>query len=163
MSTRKTLNTLLMPTKGTLSYAKIATKVNEWLRDQMDTGRELETQRISAENVRRIFEDLIAQPSRITLEALAAVQEVPLADLFEAVGYFIPTKNMGKFLTLVSEETNVSEESRELIQIAEFIIANKGLPDSDDPILKEQQTRLIQMMRQIHRTIRSEAEGDTTE
>lgn len=79
---------LLRATKGSDSYPVIARRVSAWMRSQYEQGRPIPTS-ISAEQVRKIFEDMVAKPAAIYLEALAAVQHVPLDDLLIAAGYAI--------------------------------------------------------------------------
>jgi hypothetical protein len=80
----------LRPTKGEDSYPKIAIRASNWFRAEKEKGRDLPIDRISAEHVRRIFEDMTARPDMIYLEALAAVQNVNLGSLLSAAGYAVP-------------------------------------------------------------------------
>ena len=83
----KTLGDVLRPTKGDSSYPQIANRANAWFRQQLDSGRPMGITRMSAEQVRRIFEDYTERPRMEYLEALAAVQSVDAKDLFQIAGY----------------------------------------------------------------------------
>lgn len=86
----KTMGDILRPTKGVESYAKIALRANNWLREEADKGRKLEVFRMSSEQVRRIFENETASPKPIYLEALAAAQRVDVNELYKSAGLPIP-------------------------------------------------------------------------
>lgn len=88
---KQSLGDILRPTKGEESYTKIAIRANEWIRKQIDSGRDLNIKHMSSEQVRRIFENITFNPAMIYIEALAAVQHVPLNSLLEAAGYPVPS------------------------------------------------------------------------
>ena len=85
----KTMNEILMPTKGNDSYEKIAIRANEWFRKQIEAGRSLQIGNISIEQVRKIFIGLTARPDMIYLEVLSSVQNVSYNDLLKATGYHV--------------------------------------------------------------------------
>ena len=87
MST-STIGEILRPTKGADSYPRIANRANQWLRSRLEAGARLSASRISAEHVRRIFEDQTERPRPVYLQALAAAQQLDPAVLLEAAGYW---------------------------------------------------------------------------
>ncbi len=118
----RTVGEILRPTKGEDSYPRIANRANAWLQQQADSGRVLEIRRMSAEQVRRIFEDYTERPKAIYLEALAAVQGVDLADVYEAAGYHTPVRPPGEILDIqvaLRANRRLSEDS--IRRIVEFV------------------------------------------
>lgn len=96
----KTVSEILKPTKGTSSYARIAQRANEWLAKQRELGRDTEIKRMSAEQVRRVFEGIPVRVGLIYLEAIGTVQNVDLQELYAASGNYIPpqpTFNQAEF------------------------------------------------------------------
>lgn len=87
LASKKTFSDILMPTKGSDSYPKIAIRANEWIRQQKENGRYIGINKMSSEQVRKIFNDEVEQPGKPYLEALAAVQGVSIEQLYEAAGY----------------------------------------------------------------------------
>lgn len=77
---------ILAPTQQGKSYAQIAIKATQWLRDQGETGI-LGITSMTSEQVRKIFLGLVTRPHRAYLEALAATQGVDLNALLLAAEY----------------------------------------------------------------------------
>lgn len=109
----KSLGEILEPTRCGESYPRIAIQVNEWLRKQIESGRDLETKTASDEQIRRIFCNKITRPAAIYLEALAEVQNVPLVDLLEAAGYptarVIPVSDISQPMQVLKALRNAYE------------------------------------------------------
>lgn len=124
---QKTVGEILRPTKGADSYPRIAIKANNWLREQIETGRPLSVSRMSSEQVRRIFEDITAKPDMIYLEALAAVQRVDVTVLYEAAGYSVPVapsnglSQQERFIIHAYRSASTPEERKKLEDIAREI------------------------------------------
>lgn len=86
---RMSLDDLFASTKRADSYDDIADRANLWLIAQSRFGRRLGAGRITGLQVMLIFEGMISQPAPVYLEALCAVQGVPLEDAMAAAGYSI--------------------------------------------------------------------------
>lgn len=90
---KKTVSYILRSTQGTSSYDEIAHKVNEWFRNELAKGRTLVIRDVSASDIQMIYIGMETSPSMEMLEALSAVQGVPIWELFKAAGHSIPFAN----------------------------------------------------------------------
>lgn len=105
MTNAETFNDILEPLRDGRTYEQIAIRASDWLRLQGPSGYH-GIRSMTSEQARKIFLDLVTQPKREYLEALAAVIPAPLEPLLVVAGYAQPP--LDKRLEDILKETKQS-------------------------------------------------------